>query len=551
MSNDRFYAMRLKAATRWPYAAEAILSLVPVPTDQVPRMAIDRHWRVYFNPQWVADTVDEFVLVTLLHEFSHVCRRHFRRFIRTVGYDPEQLTRENYSPLHKQQSVTWNYATDLEINDDLQAEGLPIKDIPGGGAVVPRDYHLPNGWTAEQYFAKLWDEQEQQQQEQQARQSAGAGDDDQQSSDDADGDGSCESDDATGNSSQQSAAGADGEGDGGESADGGADQDSGSDGSDASDGGSPGAGGRADGGDPGDATGNGDGSGSNNGSARGTGNAAGHGSSGDGSDGDASNSVDWQGSSAADGFRRPWEYGKPGKPGKPGEDRDDNTPAGLTEAEQDHLANQVAKKIEAQVNKGRGSVAAGWRRWASETLRPQVPWQRVLRNTITRSIQTVSGCRDFTFSRVSRREPARRDLIPSSPIARRVKTRVVVDTSGSMSDKDLSLALAEVDGILRSSDLRDGVQVGSCDAAMHTCQKVFKRSQVVLAGGGGTDMRVPIDGVLAEKAATRPDVLIIITDGETPWPETPAKGVAVIAVITQASSYYDAPPAWIKSIKVN
>jgi predicted metal-dependent peptidase len=226
-------------------------------------------------------------------------------------------------------------------------------------------------------------------------------------------------------------------------------------------------------------------------------------------------------------------------------------PPALSTAEQEHLSNQMAKKIEQSAQSGRGTVPAGLRRWADERLHPQVPWQRVLRNAISRSIELVHGARDFTFSRVSRREPSRPDMIPSSPVAKRIRIRVVVDTSGSMGDRDLSKALAEIGGILRASTIRDGVEVISCDSAIHSCQKVFSQKQIKLAGNGGTDMRVPLEQVREEKAATRPDVIVTCTDGETPWPKTPIKGVTVIAVITRESRYSEAPPEWIKTIKVN
>lgn len=518
---DKFFAMRLKSASRWPYAAEAILALIPVETVAVPRMAVDRRYRIYFNPEWLTQTAEKDfdleILTVILHELSHPLRRHFKRFIKLVGYDPERLRREEISARHQAQSRVWNMAADCEINDDLEAEGLPISRIRGGGAVTPATYGLPVGLTAEQYFEKLWEQAEddlQKQESQESREAEGK-------EDGQDGNGSSDPGESEGS---QDSEGSDGSGEGdGESQ--------------AGEGGSPSSSGQG---------GSGSGSGGSGEGEAGTGGGSSNGQAGasESSDGD---SVDWEGSSAVDGFKRAWEYGK--NDGK-GEDSSEDIPEGLSEAEQEHLANQVAKKIE-QAVKGRGNVPAGWRRWADARLHPQVPWQRVLRNSITRSVQTVHGCKDYTFNRVSRREPTRPDLISSSPFARRIKTRVVVDTSGSMSDKDLSLALAEIEGILSSSQLRDGVQVGSCDAAMHTCQKVFKRSQVKLAGGGGTDMRVPITEVIKERMATRPDVLIIVTDGETPWPETPAKGVQVIAVLTREPSWCDPPPKWIRTIKVS
>lgn len=82
----------------------------------------------------------------------------------------------------------------------------------------------------------------------------------------------------------------------------------------------------------------------------------------------------------------------------------------------------------------------------------------------------------------------------------------------------LTQALAEIDGALTSAGARRGdVTVLSCDAAVAARQRVKAATQVRLAGGGGTDMRVGIAAALALRP--RPDVVIVLTDGETPWPE--------------------------------
>jgi len=57
----------------------------------------------------------------------------------------------------------------------------------------------------------------------------------------------------------------------------------------------------------------------------------------------------------------------------------------------------------------------------------------------------------------------------------------------------------------------------SCDAQAEVTKKVFDPRSVQLIGGGGTDMCVGIDA--ATKLKPRPDVIVTITDGITPWPD--------------------------------
>ena len=63
---------------------------------------------------------------------------------------------------------------------------------------------------------------------------------------------------------------------------------------------------------------------------------------------------------------------------------------------------------------------------------------------------------------------------------------------------------------------------------LHAVSRVTSGQQIALAGGGGTDMRVGIQSALALRE--RPGVVIVLTDGLTPWPKEPAS-CRLIAVL--------------------
>src|SRR6478752_7075966 len=130
-----FQAARVRAEHQRSYFAPALFSLVPVETDQIGSMAVDSHWRLYYNPTWLtAHSVEENASL-LIHEVSHLLRDHEAR--RTAaGFT-------NYR--------RWNTAGDCEINDDLQAEGLPLPGDPP----LPGKYGLADGETAEIYYKQL------------------------------------------------------------------------------------------------------------------------------------------------------------------------------------------------------------------------------------------------------------------------------------------------------------------------------------------------------------------------------------------------------------
>jgi predicted metal-dependent peptidase len=128
-------AARLRAAYQRSYFAPALFSLVPVETDLIGSMAVDVHWRVYYNRTWLATHTVEENATLLIHEVGHLLRDHEGRK-KAAGIRDHRR---------------WNTAGDCEINDDLAAEGLPLPGDPP----LPGKYGLQQGDTAEHYYKQL------------------------------------------------------------------------------------------------------------------------------------------------------------------------------------------------------------------------------------------------------------------------------------------------------------------------------------------------------------------------------------------------------------
>ncbi|WP_043651031.1 DUF2201 family putative metallopeptidase [Cellulosimicrobium cellulans] len=210
---------------------------------------------------------------------------------------------------------------------------------------------------------------------------------------------------------------------------------------------------------------------------------------------------------------------------------DDGSATPVSPAESDLVRRRVAQDVQATIAaKGRGSVPAGMDRWASGILAPPtVPWERVLRAAVRRAVADRAGRIDYTYTRPSRRQLPR--IIKPAMRAPSVVVTLVVDTSGSMSQADLDAAMSEVTGVLRTTGVaREHLRLLSVDAAATTPQRVRSVSAVRLTGGGGTDMRVGIDA--AEAATPAPHVVVVLTDGDTPWPDQPTRARLVCAVIS-------------------
>mgnify|MGYP003876670541 CR=1 FL=1 len=243
--------------------------------------------------------------------------------------------------------------------------------------------------------------------------------------------------------------------------------------------------------------------------------------------------------SCATGQAEPWEEPPP----------DQSEVPGVLAAEAELIRRQVAQEIIriAQSGTMAGKLPGHWVRWAEEKLSPKVDWRRELAAAVRQAVSSTQGAADYTYRRPSRRQAAYREVVMPSLYWPIPEVAVVVDTSSSMSDRQVAQALAEVAGILRGLGNRTAVRVLAVDAAVQTCQRVFRPEQLELRGGGGTDMGVGLEAALESRGARlRPEVVVVITDGHTPWPERPPANARVIVALVGDGQ----APAWAKTIKI-
>jgi predicted metal-dependent peptidase len=214
----------------------------------------------------------------------------------------------------------------------------------------------------------------------------------------------------------------------------------------------------------------------------------------------------WDEGSGVHGQKREWEL----------PDDEPQAPP-LTELEQEVIRRTVAEEIVR--HKDRDVIPAGWLRWAEEVLKPKVDWQELLKRKVRGAITIGTGQRiDYSLTHPHRRAEIYEPVLPPSLQGDFVPRVVcVVDTSGSIGERELAQALAEVRRVLES--LRVPIVVLPCDAVPYEPIKVFTSSQLLrlhLKGGGGTNMVAGIEAAL--KLKPTPDVVIVLTDGYTPFP---------------------------------
>lgn len=215
----------------------------------------------------------------------------------------------------------------------------------------------------------------------------------------------------------------------------------------------------------------------------------------------------WDCGSGADGRPRPWEGDSDGR---------------LSPGQAELLRHRTAVAIQRQHAQQPGTVPAEWLRWAESVVPSHTDWRRILAAELRGAITAIAGNVDYTYRRISRRTYAmageKRVVLPS--LRRPMPTvAIVCDTSGSISDEQLTLALAEVEALLARTGLRStGITVLAVDTDVHATTRAHRAAQVQLAGGG-TDMAAGI--AAAADLRRRPDIIVVLTDGWTPWPEPP------------------------------
>ncbi|MDT3442088.1 VWA-like domain-containing protein [Pseudofrankia sp. BMG5.37] len=242
--------------------------------------------------------------------------------------------------------------------------------------------------------------------------------------------------------------------------------------------------------------------------------------------------------SGADGLERGWDLGPLGA-------------HALTAQERDAIRFRVARGITGSP----GSAPAGWRRWAEEVFHPPQPWRDLLGAAVRSAVSAPGVGDDYTYGRPARRGVAIHGAVLPSLRRRPPRVGVVIDTSGSVSDAELGSALLEVTAIGRAVGGRgDLVTVVPCDAAAQAVRSLCDAEGIPLLGGGGTNLRAGLDAAL--RARPRPDVLVVLTDGQTPWPQRSPSCRTVVGLFDrrpspgQESFGSEPPPAWATVVTI-
>lgn len=150
---------------------------------------------------------------------------------------------------------------------------------------------------------------------------------------------------------------------------------------------------------------------------------------------------------------------------------------------------------------------------------------------------------DFSYRRPARRPGVNGVVLPAM-VAPAPEIVLVVDTSGSIRPGTLARFLAEITALVtRAGGPARRFRVICCDLHAHPVQTVRRAEEIELTGGGGTDLREGIAAAVALRP--RPDLIVVLTDGQTPWPEH-RPPVPVLVGLTGT----EPPPSWARTVSL-
>lgn len=517
---------KLNAAKAWPFARFAIMSMIPVETRKFPTLAVDRYWRLYYNPDFVDKQSEESMTTIVIHELYHLLLKHSKRAEEIIGEAPSQ----------KQMRI-WNVACDLAVNrliynERCNSHKFLFATQIGDDWLLPNDHEFAStvGYenfdkNAEFFYRKLTEGEPD---GKDYEWPAGYRPDTESNSgeDPQDGGGVHGEDDSSEHDSERDGVNEFGSGaaDGEDGQDGGSDRD----------------------------TDNPDGDSSEDRSGDSQREPSSNASDGHSPESDAaSDSIPWSGSGAdsipsewepgrgfngscADGLARDWELDAPTK---------ENKIPGIEEHFQDAIITEVAASIQ-----NAGNKTGNWKGWADKVHDIAIDPKRVLLRKVKDLCEQTTGIGERTYRRPSRR-PSMSGIIQPSNVTSTPRIVCCLDTSASMYEEDFAKCLGMINKIYSSFRMRNGISVVMGDTEVKDISVVkppLKGHEV--KGGGGTDVGVLLDAAL--NVGRKPHVIVALTDGCTPWPEEPLD-VPVIAVITREidSDYYPVPD-WIETIVI-
>ena len=193
-----------------------------------------------------------------------------------------------------------------------------------------------------------------------------------------------------------------------------------------------------------------------------------------------------------------------------GDDEGGNRPK-LSKAEMDPIRDEIKEAVlQAAQAVGAGNLPAGVKRMIKDLTEPVISWQELLQQQIQSIIKD-----DFTWLRPSRRGWHMDAVMPGMKPGETIDICIAIDTSGSISERDIKDFMSEIQGIMDSYN-EYKIKVWCFDTEVYneqsfTSENLDDISSYEPAGGGGTDFMANWEYM--KEHNIEPKKFIVFTDG--------------------------------------
>jgi predicted metal-dependent peptidase len=197
-----------------------------------------------------------------------------------------------------------------------------------------------------------------------------------------------------------------------------------------------------------------------------------------------------------------------------GDGDDDNDGKGrprLSKEEIDAIRDEIKEAVlQAAQVVGAGNLPAGVKRMIKDLTEPVISWQELLQQQIQSIIKD-----DFTWMRPSRRGWHMDAVMPGMKPGETIDICIAIDTSGSISERDIKDFMSEIQGIMDSYN-EYKIKVWCFDTEVYneqsfTSENLDDISSYEPAGGGGTDFMANWEYM--KEHNIEPKKFIMFTDG--------------------------------------
>lgn len=181
--------------------------------------------------------------------------------------------------------------------------------------------------------------------------------------------------------------------------------------------------------------------------------------------------------------------------------------------------------------KQRGLIPKFAERIMDEFTKPQTDWRQLLNEFVQDEIN------DYSFTPPDRRMDDSPFFLPdyNERDYKPGKILFMIDTSGSMSNSEITECYSEVKGAVDQFNGKLEGLLGFFDAVVINPIPFEDEEELLIIrpkGGGGTSFKVIFDYIQDEMIDDLPQSVVILTDGYAPWPaEDAAMGIPVLWII--------------------